>query len=240
MKLRPKAGHLVRHLVLWAGLSAGLAVLVVPSGASDPDTQLRAEPRRGGKVVRVERARVVRRAPVLFCPMPFTDKNRGVCYGRAPAVGDKALMFDYEQHYIGQLRVTSVGPSQNDPCDSGTAFDFTYELTDKVDAAFKRGMLFSIATFGLDLDSRRAQLITDNGQLPNPGQSSRAQPWMGLDRDGDSIADVVVTAFECTDVAPAPPARVATGHKQTFCLDYWLSDLGKYQKLRRDYVYTCS
>ena len=171
--------------------------------------------------------------------MPFSEKNRGVCYGRPPLVGDTATLFDFDRHYIGRLRVTWVGSSQSNPCDSDTAFDFTYDYIDRVATGSRRGLLFSIAAFGIDVDPAQAQLITDNKQLPSPGDNSQSQPWMGMDRDGDGGADLVVTVFECSAIAPIKRPAGSGNNHQTLCLDYWLSDSGQFRKERRDYVHTC-
>jgi len=172
--------------------------------------------------------------------MPFAEKQGGVCYGSRPTVGSHGVMFDFEQNYLGRFRVTAVTRGQTDSCGSGSAFDFSYEYSEKVAGFQQRSVLFAIAAFGLELDGEKAHIIPDGTRLPNPAGDRRSQPWMGLDRDGDGMPDLVVTAFECADLAPPPPPGSIGSHKQTYCLDYWLGDdRGGFRMLRRDLVYSC-
>lgn len=217
-------------------LIAGLLSDVLPAARS----LAAAEPRRPGKVVRVERPQLIKRSPIMICPMPYAEKQGGVCYGTAPAVGSSAVMFDFDQNYLGRFRVTSVTRGQTDTCGSGSAFDFSYEYIHKVDGFDQRSVLFAIAAFGLEIDARKAKIIPDGTHLPNPAGDRRMQPWMGMDRDGDGMPDLVVTAFECTELAPPPPSGITGLHKLTYCLDYWLDDdRGGFRRLRRDHVYAC-
>lgn len=192
--------------------------------------------KRAGKVVRVERPRVVQKTELRFCPMQLGDGKTGTCYGGAPAPGDHAMLFDFEQNFLGELVVQTIEPSQSDLCGTGSAMDFTYELMPAAAGSSKQ-IPFGVAIFGVDMEPHKAELVTEHDRLPTPPGGSRAQPWMGLDSDGDGALELLVTAFECTDIAPPP--SVAGKSSEAFCLDYWLSSAQGFTQVRRDFIHTC-
>jgi hypothetical protein len=214
-----------------AAVAAALVCLAPAPGTPAPA-------KRPGKVVRVERPRLVSRAAVRICPVPFPDRSKGTCYGGAPEIGDSAALFDFEGNYQGELRVLSVEPSDTDSCQTGSIFDFTYELGTAAAPAPPSRVPYALAVFGMQLDPAKARLVTsEKARLPVPEGAGTAQPWMGLDQDGDDSVDMVVTAFECKDVAP--PAGTGSRRVEAFCLDYWLGKNGIFTRARRDLLYTC-
>jgi hypothetical protein len=219
-----------RNSAVAAAVAAALVCLTPATGLSGPG-------KRTGKVVRVERPRLAAQAAVRICPVPFPDRSKGTCYGGAPAIGDSAALFDFEGNYLGQLRVLSVEPSDSDTCQSGSIFDFTYELGAPAAPAPPSRIPYALSVFGADIDPARSRLVTtDRAKLPVPEGAGKAQPWMGLDQNGDDSVDLVVTAFECKDVAPPPGMGKAA---ETFCLDYWLGKDGTFTQVRRDLLHTC-
>lgn len=214
-----------------AAVAATLICLAPAPGAPTPA-------KRPGKVVRVERPRLATRPAVRICPVPFPDRSKGTCYGGAPAIGDSAALFDFEGNYLGGLRVLSVEPSDTDSCQTGSIFDFTYDLGAAAAAALPSRIPYALAVFGMEIDPARSRLITaDRTKLPVPEGAGKAQPWMGLDQDGDDSVDMVVTAFECKDVTPPPGAGSKAA--ETYCLDYWQGKKGSFTQTRRDLLYTC-
>jgi hypothetical protein len=196
------------------------------------------QPKRAGKVVRVERARARPAVGLRICPLPYSESSQGTCMGGEPRAGDTGALFDFEGDYLGKIRVTYVVSSQRDDlCAAESAFDFTYELVDMRKAA--GAVTFAVAVFGVEVDPAKARLITDSGKLVAPDGNPAAQPWLGMDGDGDDSADIMVTAFECRSEAPLPP--VAPGVSvDVLCLEYWRSGAGRWNKVRRDYLYSCS
>lgn len=194
-----------------------------------------AAPKRKGKVVRVERPRGLSKRVLRLCPLPLADESQGTCYGSAPAVGEVGHAYDYDGRYIGQLSVLATAPSTEFVCHHGTAFDFRYHFTPNLKG--KSGASFGIAIFGLTGDPTRATLITDSSKLPNPTANKNAHPWMGMDRDGEGTADMLVSAYECTDIASLP--RTPPASSEAYCLDYWTNDGRSWRKVRQDTFLTC-
>jgi hypothetical protein len=216
-------------------VAAALLCLAPAPGAPAP---ARRPGKRPGKVVRVERPRLIAQAAIRICPVPFPDRSKGTCYGGAPEIGDSATLFDFEGNYLGALRVLAVEPSDTDSCQSGSIFDFTYELAAPAAPAPPSRIPYALGVFGMKIDPARSRLVTgDRSRLPVPEGAGKAQPWMGLDQDGDDSVDMVVTAFECKDVTPPPGAGSKAA--ETYCLDYWQGKKGSFTQTRRDLLYTC-
>jgi hypothetical protein len=122
---------------------------------------------------------------------------------------------------------------------TGSIFDFTYEIRSPAPAAPNSRIPYALSVFGMDIDPARSRLVTaDKAKLPVPDNAGKAQPWMGLDQDGDDEVDMVVTAFECKTEAPPPPSASSKA-SETFCLDYWLGNRSSWTRARRDVLYTC-
>ena len=194
-----------------------------------------AKPVRKGKIVRIDRPRAARADDMRICPMPFADEQEGSCYGGSPRVGQKGHLFDYEENYLGTLKVLSVRQNARHNCHHGTTFDFKYELD--LRAQSNNSLPFGIAVFGVQLEPNKARMISEPDKMPQL-QPDQTKPWMGLDRDGDGDVDFVVSAFECTDIEP-PPASSGQA-LETYCLDYWLPRDGAWTSVRRDIFYTCA
>lgn len=191
--------------------------------------------RRKGQVVRVERARAAARDRIRLCPTPLGDRYEGSCYGSPPRPGERAHVFDYEENYLGVLVVESAASSTKNQCHHDTIFDFSYRIPGQ--ARGGQAVPFGIAVFGMELDTRRARLETSPPDDPK-FTPEKAKPWMGLDTDGNDEADLVVTAFDCSDIVAPPPPSAGQSY-DTYCLDYWLKQDGRWSKIHRDTFHTC-
>lgn len=226
--MQPVRRHVASRvsLVALTGALAGAVVSALPVSA---------QPRRRGEVVRVERARAATHNPVRLCPTPTGDGQAGSCYGSPPRRGDRAFLFDYDERYLGALVVESAESSTKNRCHHDTIFDFSYRV--QLQGSTNQNVPFAVAVFGLDLDPRRARLMTSPPDAPD-FQPERAKPWMGLDADGDGHADLVVTAYDCSD-EETPPTASGGQTYETYCLDYWDRDGARWKKTHRDKFYTC-
>lgn len=205
---------------------ASAACLVIPAWA---------QPKRRGEVVRVERARAPARNPIRLCPTPTGDGQLGSCYGSPPQRGERALLFDYNDKFLGNLIVESAESSSKNRCHHDTIFDFSYHA--RLQGSGNQAVPFSVAVFGMELDTSKARLISNP---PDAGQFKprEAKPWMGVDADGDGDAELVVTAYDCSAEAPPPPPSGSQTY-ETFCLDYWHDEGSRWKKSHRDIFFTC-
>ena len=194
-----------------------------------------AQPRRRGEIVRVERSRTPSQNLIRLCPTPTGDGQLGTCYGTAPRRGEHALLFDYDENYLGSLVVESSESSGKNQCHHNTVFDYTFRAT--IQSATGQNVPFAVAVFGMKLNTQVARLIT--GPPDQSGfQPEKAKPWMGVDEDGDGIAEMVVTAYDCSD-EETPPVAQGGQNYETYCLDYWQQEGANWRKLQRDIFYTC-
>lgn len=231
-----------RHWRTVFALVAGLAVFLVwGHGQSAPGrsqaTSGRAERRPKlsprGNVVRVARERQKATAKPRICNVPFD--GQGTCFGNAPAIGDRATLFDYESNYLGELRIVGVTPSQLDTCGSGSIHDFRYEVGGGSRAA---PVPAALAVFGMELDAKRSRIITDMSKLPTLVDTLGAQPVLGIDRDGDGSMELILAVRDCRDVAPPPSAGNAS--RRTFCIEYWMEGAGeRFSRAHQEHFHAC-
>lgn len=204
----------------------GAALLIIPAWA---------QPRRKGKVVRVERSRTKDRNPVRICPTPTGAGQSGTCYGTPPQRGERAYLFDYDENYLGTLTVETAQAKSGNKCHQGTVFEFTHQV--QLARAGQGAVPFAVAVFGMELDTQKARVIT-NPPDSSAFQPEKANPWMGVDFDGDGNSEMVVTAYDCSD-EETPPAPSGGQSYESYCLDYWHRDGARWQKGHRDIFYTC-
>lgn len=151
-------------------------------------------PRAKGKVVRVERQRASSEPPRI-CDVS-SDKN-GNCFGNEPKTGDVISLVD-ESGIVGEVRVTEVAPfslggrgGQTKGCDG--LWTVKTELV--------RGDLSNTAgrTMGVidpAMHPRLGRMIPKE-QLSAPSGRSDETPAVGFDRDGDHIADIILSQSTC-------------------------------------------
>lgn len=233
MCMRPFACALVAGLaaLLWWGHGQSAPGTAKPAGRR-AERRPKLSPR--GKVVRIERQRQQAVTKPRICNVPFD--GQGTCFGDAPTLGDRASLFDYESNYLGELRVTTVTPSQLDTCGSGSIHDFRFELSGSVHSGPPAAAL---AIFGMDLDARRSKIVADMSKLPTTVDTSGAQPVLGVDRDGDGSMELMLAVRDCRDLAP-PPLSGSASARRTFCLEYWMEGAGdRFSRVHQEFFHAC-
>lgn len=150
-----------------------------------------------GRVVRVERTRATSFAPRI-CEVR-TDQT-GMCLGARPEIGDLVSVID-ESGVVAQVRVTETSEY---PPGSQTA---TCEGLWGIKSELVRGDLSVIPIRGIgvlhpEVHPRKARVIPREQFPPAPSGRSDEQTIAAVDRDGDRVADIVVTQSTCGGSAP--------------------------------------
>jgi hypothetical protein len=186
--------------------------------------------RKKGRVVRVERTPGGRDLLPRVCGQ--VDPSGGVaCWGRAIEVGEVATVYD-ETGRKASIRVDSVTP-QYDGCQNTTGWQLTSSiLTGNLDTVSYQG--FAVFDWR---GTAQTKTLYNNGQIPAPGGKIGETVLSALDDDGDDVADLIVTYFQC-DPNGTPMQYGAGGG--AYCVSYYQRDAGvSYSELRTDVVRSC-
>jgi hypothetical protein len=191
---------------------------------------------RAGRVVRVERPRLQPPEPVRFCIITNPAERGMVCYGRtSPAPGTRFSVLD-DSGLRGQVTAREATRAEAyDGCQLGTAHQVTFD-TDGADLG-NTPTFYQVAIQGVSLE-RGARLLRDP-QIRAPSGRSNEQVWAALDRDGDGMADLLGTAYDCTGEERDLPRAPAGQQIAPLCLDYWLRDQVDWTKVGRDVFLQC-
>lgn len=141
-----------------------------------------------GRVVRVERSRAFPLVVPVLCFQVQSD-GRGLCIGPQPKTGDQVVLVD-ETQVVAEVRVdtaTKMTPS----CDMVWTFQGSILRGDVT--AGRRSKMMGLIDAGID--RQQARRLPDD-KVPAPSADSRVE--LGIDRDGDGTADVVVTQTNCS------------------------------------------
>lgn len=151
-----------------------------------------------GKVVRVERVRVTPLIVPVLC-VNVRPSGEGMCIGPQPKRGDSVILLD-ETQVIAELKIDDAKRLQP-ACDAVWTVTSSVVRGD-VSAASSR----SIGLIDASASPRSSRLLPKQ-KLPKPTpQMGRVE--LGIDRDSDEKADVLVTGGSCTN-APGE------------CLEFW-------------------
>jgi hypothetical protein len=164
-----------------------------------------------GKVIRIERPRSSLKAPPLICTI--TPDLRGTCLGRQPKLGDMVHLVD-ESTTIAELEIRKFEPV-NTRCET------VWKIVTEVKTG-SVGSGRSIRAFGVvdpELTPHSTKLPeSELGGISLPGGNPHEQVIVGIDRDGDHQADILITAYKCD------------GSSTEDCLDVWSRDRDKMRR----------
>ena len=191
---------------------------------------------RHGRVVRIERPRLKAPDPVRFCIITNPGEQAMVCYGRgAPAAGARFSVLD-DGGLRGQVTTREATRAEAyDGCQLGTAHQVSFDASG-ADLG-TAPTFYQVAVQGVALE-RGARLLRDP-QIRAPSGRSSEQVWAALDRDGDGMADLLGTAYDCTGEVRDLPRAPSGQHVAPLCLDYWLRDQVDWTMVGRDVFLQC-
>jgi hypothetical protein len=142
-----------------------------------------------GRVVRIERSRTVSNVIPILCEL--RQDMSGMCVGgTSPQIGDVVLVVD-ETHMIAEVRITSA-QRLSQKCDTRWSVSGEILRGDMAQAQRRK----SIGLIDSTLDRRGTRRI-DEKNIPSPNGDPDGSVGLGVDRDGDGIADLVVTQSRC-------------------------------------------
>ena len=156
-----------------------------------------------GRVVRVERSRSLSNVIPILCEL--RQDMSGMCVGGTPPqIGDVVLVVD-ETRMIAEVRITSA-QRLSQKCD--TMWSVSGEIVRGDMAAAQRRKSIGLIDPTLD---RRATRKVDEKTIPSPSDDPQGSVGLGVDRDGDGTADLVLTQSRCQ-------AQAGGGNE---CIDLW-------------------
>ncbi len=151
-----------------------------------------------GRVVRVERTRAFPLITPILCFQVQTD-GTGLCIGPQPHTGDVIVLVD-ETQVIAEVRVDGITKAMPS-CD--VVWNIQGSVLRGDVTAGKRSR-----TMGLidgNIDRKEARRVPDD-KIVKPTPDTKVE--LGIDRDGDGTADVVVAQSTCQ----------GTGND---CIEFW-------------------
>ncbi|HEX7837094.1 MAG TPA: hypothetical protein VF469_06495 [Kofleriaceae bacterium] len=155
-----------------------------------------------GRVVRVERSTGSRVAPRL-CEV---HGDSGNCVGDEPRVGQSVTVLD-EHRVIAEVKIVEV-----------TSFSPSCPMLWSVKTRAVRGVAINSDVFGVidpNLDPNRARVLDHNHVPPSPSGATDEEVWRAIDRDGDGVADILITRYGCDSAGRPVPGGAA------YCVAIW-------------------
>jgi hypothetical protein len=155
-----------------------------------------------GKVVRVERHADGPIAEPRLCQFQSRDVT-GVCLGLVKA-GDVAVILSNDA-VVGEVRIDESHATK-DGC----------EVLENVKGTLISGAVtqMNLGIVSGGIDRTRGRLMPDTANIASP--NGRDQVRVAVDRDGDGVADIVMTQSQC-DANSSPGS----------CFDMWASGSGR-------------
>ncbi len=156
-----------------------------------------------GRVVRVERAGGSGGAAPRLCEI---RGETGTCVGDEPKAGQTVVVLD-DRHVVAELQVVEATP-----------FVASCPNLWTVKTRAARGTADDVEGIGVidaGLNPNRAHVL-DKDHLPaSPSRQPGDEVWRAVDRDGDGIADILITRYGCD------PAGKPLAGGSTYCIDVW-------------------
>jgi hypothetical protein len=151
-----------------------------------------------GRVVRVERSRTIPLVIPVLCVQMMTDGS-GLCIGPQPKHGDQIVVVD-ENQVLAEIKVDASTKAMPN-CEA--VWNITGSVTRGDPTTGRRNR--SIGLIDGVVDRQQARRVPD-AKVSRPAPDSRVE--IGIDRDGDGKADVVVSEATCP----------GTGGE---CIEFW-------------------
>ena len=181
-------------------------------------------PRQPGKVVRVERTRVSGSTPRICDVQP--DKT-GNCFGPEPVIGDIIMLVD-ESGVIGEARVIEISAFALNGRASNPAkgCEGLWSVkTDLLRGDLSNSISRTVGVIDPGMSPRSGRMIPKE-QLSPPSGRTDDNPAFGFDRDGDRIADIVLTQTSCDGAG-------------SMCIEEWVRVKGEMKRVHQVNFQNC-
>jgi hypothetical protein len=143
-----------------------------------------------GKVVRIERARTFPLVTPVICFQVQTD-GTGLCVGPQPKQGDVIVLVD-ETQVLAEVRIDTMTKAM-------ATCDAVWQVSGSVIKgdvnAGRRTKTMGLIDAGID---RNAARRVPEDKIPKPAPDTRVE--IGIDRDGDGQADMLVAQGSCPGI----------------------------------------
>jgi hypothetical protein len=202
--------------MLRMALVVGATALAAVAGAA-PHT---------GKDVRVEREAGKPQGTPRLCQVAPNDLT-AFCGGKKPELGDIVTVLD-THHVVATLRVDQV--TANVGCPQAQTWNVQLKAESGV-VPSSGGELDTTGVIDVAVDPQRAHLIRLD-HAPG-GRQVTSDNMLGVDANGDGIADLVFVGTKCDDAGQ--PSANPTGQ----CLEIWYPSGRQYAWLRTDRYASC-
>ncbi len=197
------------------------SLLVVVCALAQP---VAGAPRQPGKVVRVERSRATTSTPRICDVQP--DKT-GNCFGPEPSIGDIITLLD-DSGIVGEARVSEISAfalagrpsSPSKGCDG--LWSVKVEL---LRGDLSNTIARTVGVIDAGMHPRRGRMIPKD-QLSPPSGRSDDNPAFGFDRDGDRVADIVLTQTSCDGAG-------------SMCIEEWVRVNGEMKRVHQVNFQNC-
>jgi hypothetical protein len=200
-----------------------------------------ARPTRSGKVVRIERPRLVSAKRLQICQVATpvgAPGGQSFCIGPKPEGGAEGVWFNVQtEEVIGRIRVDNPSPHPQDTCGLGQWHLVDAQLVESgAAAAPTQGYTANLAILNLEADPT-ARMRYGHGS-PSPSGKPHETVIIEIDRDGDGENDMLITDRECEADHPAPGA-VAGRVYVTRCYGFWALRSVEWQLVHEDVLHQC-
>jgi hypothetical protein len=181
-------------------------------------------PRQAGKVVRVERTRATSAIPRICDVQP--DKT-GNCFGPEPSLGDIITLVD-ESGIVGEVRIIEITAFalNGRPNNPTKGCDGLWSVrTDLLRGDLSNSIARTVGVIDPGMHPRRGRMIPKD-QLGPPSGRGDDNPQLGFDRDGDRVADIVLTQTQCDGSG-------------SMCIEEWVRTKGEMKRVHQVNFQNC-
>lgn len=156
-----------------------------------------------GRVIRVERTTS---APSVAPKLCVLRADTGTCVGDQPMPGQTAYVLD-ARHAIAEVQIVE-------------ATSFAASCTQLWNVKTRSHHALSaeseaLAVIDPNLNPSRARMLHGDHLTAGLNGAPDEEVWRAIDRDGDGVADILLTRYSCDAAGKAMPGVA------TFCMDVW-------------------
>lgn len=197
-----------------------------------------ARPTRSGKVVRIERPRLVSSKRLQLCQVADPAAQTGYagqnwCIGPKPDEAVEGAWFDFQtREVLGRVRILNPRPHPQDLCGLGQVHHIDAEV---IESRGPPPTYMGIVVVNLEV-GYQATMTNDLTTLPGGAVDEYVR--FSLDRDGDGESDFAYTERDCTGTG-APPSSVAGRIMSSTCLSFWVLDGTQWRRIQEDVFHQC-
>jgi len=199
-----------------------LACILVVGATALIGMRALAAPRAKGRVIRVERSRGTAAVPRVC---DIRGDRSGTCIGTEPLVGEIVSVLD-ESGVLAEVKITEATPFATG---AGSCTSLWNIKTDLVRGDVSSIPIRTIGIVDPQIHPRRGRNLAREQFPPPPSGRADDQVVVAVDRDGDRVADIVLTQSAC-EGSSAPTGT---------CLDEYANMNGRMVRVHQTNFASC-